>query len=183
MSGNDLRRPQYVALASRLADRVAALKYREAALAGLGGFITILSLAMLTAQLDRLLLIAPFGASCVLVFALPESPLAQPRNVIGGHFISTLVGLGVLSLLGAGPVAFALGVGLAISAMMLTRTLHPPAGADPIVVMLAGASWPFLFTPVLLGTVFIVVLAGIYRRMLALRAGRAVAAKGPLSGL
>lgn len=137
----------------------------EAGIAGLGGFITILMLAELTAHLGALLLIAPFGASCVLVFALPQSPLAQPRNVIGGHVVSTCVGLAVAALLGPTPVAFALGVGLAITAMSLTRTLHPPAGADPIVVIAAGASWPFLFTPVLAGAVLIVVLAFVYRRL------------------
>jgi CBS-domain-containing membrane protein len=110
------------------------------------------------------LLIAPFGASCVLVFAIPQSPLAQPRNVIGGHLISTAAGLSVFGMLGQTPLAFALGVGLAIAAMLLTGTVHPPAGADPIVVILAGASWPFLFVPVLIGTVCIVLLgAGFHR--------------------
>jgi CBS-domain-containing membrane protein len=77
------------------------------------------------------LLVAPFGASCVLVVALPASPLARPRNVIGGHLIATGAGLCVFTLLGAGPLTLALGVGLAISAMLLTGTLHPPARANP----------------------------------------------------
>ncbi|MCK0197715.1 HPP family protein [Ancylobacter sp. 6x-1] len=139
------------------------LPFGAAARAGFGGFLAIFCLAGLTAYLDRLLLIAPFGATCVLVFALPDSPLAQPRNVIGGHLISSAVGLSVLALLGPGPLALALGVGLAIGAMVLTRTLHPPAGADPIVVILAGASWPFLLAPVLVGTVFLVLLSRAYR--------------------
>ena len=67
-------------------------------------------------------------------------------------------------LLGQTPLAFALGVGLAITAMLLTGTVHPPAGADPIVVILASASRPFLFAPVLVGTVCIVLLgAGFHR--------------------
>ena len=94
-------------------------------------------LARLTLSLHAALLIAPFGASCVLVFALPQSPLAQPRNVIGGHMISTLVGLCAYHLIGASPLSFGLAVGLAIAAMLLTAPLHPPAGADPIVV-----TWP-----------------------------------------
>ena len=127
----------------------------EALIASFGGFLVIFLLAELSSNLGRLLLIAPFGASCVLVFALPQTPVAQPRNVIGGHLVATLVGLVISALLGATPLGFALGVGLAISAMSLTSTLHPPAGADPIIAITLGASWSFLFVPVLLGAVVI----------------------------
>ena len=141
-----------------------ARRWIGAGIGGLGGFIVIFLLAQLTASFHTLLLIAPFGASCVLVFALPQSPLAQPRNVIGGHLISATVGLGVFALLGAVPLSYGLGVGLAIAAMELTGTLHPPAGADPIVVILAKASWPFLFSPVLVGALAIVIIAFVYHR-------------------
>jgi CBS-domain-containing membrane protein len=78
--------------------------------------------------------------------------------------ISTAAGLLVFYVLGQTPLAFALGVGLAISAVSLTGTLHPPAGADPIAVIFANASWPFLFVPVLVGTVCIVLLAAGFHR-------------------
>jgi len=144
--------------------------WRTALVSGFGGFVTILVLAS-AADLSRLaLLIAPFGASCVLVFALPHSPLAQPRNVIGGHLISAAVGVLVYQLLGAHPWSFALGVGAAIALMQITGTLHPPAGADPIVAILAKAAWPFLFTPVLAGTVAIVLVGVAYHRGVAKRA-------------
>ncbi|MEP9375184.1 HPP family protein [Aquabacter sp. CN5-332] len=144
-----------------------AARWAQAALAGLGGFVTILALAMAEAGVGTLLLIAPFGASCVLVFALPQSPLAQPRNVIGGHLISTAMGLCVLHLLGATPLGFALGVGLAIAAMSLTGTLHPPAGADPIVVMMVAAPWSFLIFPVLTGALTIVLMGIGFHRFVA----------------
>ena len=112
---------------------LALKKWIEAGVSGLGGFLVIFLLAQLTQSLHALLLIAPFGASCVLVFALPQTPVAQPRNLIGGHLISTAVGLAVFALLGASPLSYALAVGAAIAAMQLTGTLHPPAGADPIV--------------------------------------------------
>jgi CBS-domain-containing membrane protein len=134
--------------------------WRTALVSGLGGFVVIFLLAE-AADLGRwALLIAPFGASCVLVFALPQSPLAQPRNVIGGHLISAAVGLIAFTLLGAHPWSFAIGVGLAITAMQITGTLHPPAGADPIVVILAKAGWLFLASPILIGAAAIV-LGGI----------------------
>ena len=140
-----------------------------AGIAGLGGFVVIFILAQLTASFHSALLIAPFGASCVLVFGLPQSPLAQPKNVIGGHLISTVVGLAVFYILGASPLSFGLGVGIAIVAMLLTGTTHPPAGADPIVVILAKVAWPFLFSPVLIGAVAIVVIGLIYHRLVSRR--------------
>lgn len=141
-----------------------------ALVSGLGGALAILLLAQLTRNLDQLLLIAPFGASCVLVFALPQSPLARPRNVIGGHFISTLVGLLVLTFVGDGVLAMGLGVGLAITMMQFSGTLHPPAGGDPLVVILTGAGWLFLALPILAGTTILVLLAWVYHRTISKRA-------------
>lgn len=139
-----------------------------ALVAGVGGALAIGLLAGLSARLGQALLIAPFGASAVLVFALPESPLAQPRNVIGGHLLSAGVGVAVFALLGSGPLACALGVGLAIALMRLTGTLHPPAGGDPLVVLLGGgAGWSFLLAPVLAGAVTLVVIARAYHRQFA----------------
>ena len=153
----------------RLIDHPIVARVITAVVSGLGGFVTIYLLARLSATLGAVLLIAPFGASCVLVFALPHSPLAQPRNVIGGHFISAFVGLAVLTLFSVSPLTYALAVGLAIAAMQLTGTLHPPAGADPIVVLLSGAAWPFLLTPILAGTLAIVTTALIYHRWVSKR--------------
>jgi len=126
----------------------------------LGGTLGIASIGLL-AQLHRLpLLMAPFGATCVLLFAAPDSPLAQPRNVIGGHLVSSLVGLLFLRFIGAGPVEMGLAVGLAIALMQLSRTLHPPAGADPLVVLMGGkAGWAFLAAPVLASAVLLVLIA------------------------
>ena len=148
---------------------ITARPWRVASLAGLGAFITIALLASVHATEAVPLLVAPFGASCVLVFGVPASPFARPRNVIGGHLISASMGLCCILLFGATPFGIALGVGVAIAAMMLTDTVHPPAGANPIVVALSGASWPFLIAPMLLGATIIVMLGlaynGLRRRM------------------
>ncbi len=125
----------------------------------------IFLLAYAGESLHEMLLIAPFGASCVLVFALPQSPLAQPRNVVGGHLISTSIGLIALSLFGTQPFSLAIAVGAAIAVMELTRTLHPPAGADPIVVILSKAGWTFLISPVLVGALSIVLVAFLFHRL------------------
>lgn len=137
-----------------------------ALIAGLGGALAIGLLALLARGSGAALLIAPFGASSVLLFALPESPLARPRNVIGGHFISAFVGLSTLALIGPGPLGYAVGVGVAIAAMRFTGTLHPPAGADPLVILLGGgAGWSFLVLPVLAGTCALVAVAWAYHRL------------------
>ncbi|HVY21538.1 MAG TPA: HPP family protein [Bauldia sp.] len=137
---------------------------REAALAGLGGAVTLGVLAVCAWMAVTPLIIAPFGASCVLLFAVPASPLAQPRNVIGGHMLSALIGIAVLALLGPSPLAMAVAVGIAIAAMRLTGTVHPPAGADPIVVIAAGAHWWFFAVPVGIGAAILVVCAVVYHR-------------------
>lgn len=102
---------------------------------------------------------APFGASCVLAFGMPDSLLAQPRNIIGGHVIATLVGLAMLHTLGDSWWSAALAVGLALATMQQTRTLHAPAGANPLVVIASHAPLSFVITPVLAGSLVIVAVA------------------------
>lgn len=138
---------------------------RDALLAGTGGMLAISLLMVLTTATGVPALMAPLGASCYLVFAVSGSPFAQPRSVIGGHLVSTAVGLLVLAL--AGPEWWAMGiaVGLAIVAMQLTRTDHPPAGADPLVVLLMRPDWLFLATPVLLGAAVIVGTALVFNNL------------------
>lgn len=148
----------------RSAVRAAATRLRVALVSGLGGFLVIFALSELGSSLHAALLVAPFGASCVLVFALPQSPLAQPRNVIAGHLISSTVGVVSLAVIGHSPLAHGIAVGVAIAAMQATDTLHPPAGADPIVVLATGASWSFLGLPILVGSIVIVTAAWAYHR-------------------
>lgn len=124
-----------------------------------GGFLTIVTLIYLTNMTSSEWLMAPFGASCVLVFGVWDAPLSQPRNVIGGHFVSTFIGLLIFHLFGNEPWAIALAVSLAIAMMMLTKTTHPPAGADPLVVMLGAYSWHYLISPVLIGSIIVVIFA------------------------
>lgn len=125
----------------------------------LGGFLAIGILALLTDMTTSVWLMAPFGASCVLAFGVWDAPLSQPRNIVGGHLVSTAVGLALYHLFDNKVWVIALAVGLSIALMHLTRTTHPPAGADPIVVILAGSPWTFLFTPVLTGSLVIVLCA------------------------
>ncbi len=141
---------------------MAGRPWKHSLFAGIGGALIIGALAAANAADVAMLLIPPFGASCVLVFGVPASPFARPQNVIGGHVISAAMGLLAVALLGAGPLGIAVGVGLAIAAMLVTDTVHPPAGANPIVVAFADPGLSFLIAPVLLGATSIVILGLVY---------------------
>lgn len=132
------------------------------AFAGLGGFIAIAVVALLTQSIQTMLVLGSFGATCVLVFGYPDVPFSQPRNVVAGHFLSSLTGLVVLSALGDHWWALGLAVGLAIMVMMATRTVHPPAGSNPVIVFLTKPAWTFLLFPTLVGAVLVVIVALIY---------------------
>jgi CBS-domain-containing membrane protein len=130
-----------------------------------GGLLGIAVIAYLSVLIDKPLVIPSFGASCVLAFGISDSPLAQPRNIIGGHFVSTLVGLTFFMTLGSSWWVMALAVATAIACMQLTGTVHPPAGADPLIVILSEASWLFLATPVLAGSLILVFLAIVFNNL------------------
>jgi CBS-domain-containing membrane protein len=109
-----------------------------------GSFLGIGAVALvsrvLAPVLDQGLMIGSLGASAVLVFGAPRSPLAQPRNLLGGHVLSALVGVVCFQLLGDWPgMAAALAVATAIALMHLTKTLHPPGGATALIAVIGSA--------------------------------------------
>ena len=129
--------------------------------ATLGGIVAIIALVFLGEISNLPLLMAPFGATCVLLFSVPASPLSQPINVIGGHVVSTATGMMVHAVFPSTWWALALAVGLAIGLMALLRITHPPAGADPIIVFIESVDLTYLLFPVALGSVALVVVAWI----------------------
>ena len=112
-------------------------------------------------------LAASFGSSMVLLFGYPESPFAQPKNVFFAHLITSLVGVLILQFL---PVEqflqIAIAVGLGIFLMIILGVTHPPAGGNPIVVILGGASYDFLLNPIIFGSIIIIVYAVIINRFI-----------------
>lgn len=140
------------------------VRKRDAMAAGLGSLLAIFAIGGLSMLSDTPLLMAPFGATCVLLFAVPESPLSQPANVIGGHMVATVISLVLVQFLPPTWWALAIGVGLTITTMALLRVTHPPAGADPIVIMLAAPGLEFLLTPVLAGSIILIYIAKIAHR-------------------
>ncbi|WP_210395146.1 HPP family protein [Motiliproteus sediminis] len=134
-------------------------------IAGLGSFILIASLAGLASSFEATLVLGSFGASCVLVFGFPDAPFSQPRNILAGHTLSSLVGLLCLTYLGPAWWSMALAVSLAVMLMMATRTVHPPAGSNPVIVFLAQPAWDFLLFPTVVGALGIVLVALLYNNL------------------
>ncbi len=134
------------------------------AVAGLGAMLAIGGMEWLSIVTQYPLAIVPFATSIVLVIGSPEVEPAQPRALIGGHLVATLVGLAVLRLAGPHAWAAAAAVGLAVLAMYLTGTFHPPAGINPLLVVFHDLPWTFLFAPVLVGAVLLAIFAYAWHR-------------------
>lgn len=130
-----------------------------------GSFLAIAATSYLTIKTNSPLLMAPFGATSVLIFGVPESPLAQPRNVIGGNLISALISLTLLHSFGSSPWTMGLAVATSIAIMQLTHTLHPPSGAVALVVMMTQPPWQFLLTPTLEGSIIMVLCAVVFNNL------------------
>jgi CBS domain-containing membrane protein len=110
------------------------------------------------------------GASAVLLFAVPASPMAQPWPIIGGNSLSALTGFAVGQALGHGALACGIGVGLAIGVMSVTRSLHPPGGAAALTGVIGGglvapAGWWFPVAPVALDAVLLVGVGLLFHRL------------------
>ncbi|MCK6410974.1 MAG: HPP family protein [Azonexus sp.] len=147
----------------------------EILLSWLGAFIGIGLLAGLInacfAEADRVLLLGSFGASAVLLFGAPRSPLAQPRNLVGGHMLSALIGVACWKWLSPFPwLAAALAVATAIAVMHLTRTLHPPGGATALIAVTGSAEihrlgfW-YVLLPATLGPLLMLLIALLFNNL------------------
>ena len=135
--------------------------FKKALIAGVFSAFTIGVLTILTYKSALgLFLAGSFGSSMVLLFGFPESPFAQPRNVFFGHLITTLVGVIFVNLIPL-PIyiSIALAVGIGIFFMILLNVVHPPAGGNPIMVIIGSVSYDYLIFPVISGCFIIILLA------------------------
>jgi CBS-domain-containing membrane protein len=132
-----------------------------------GGAIAIGAMEFFSARAAYPLMAIPFATSIVMVMGSPRVEPAQPRALIGGHLISTIVGLLAVKLLGPAPWVAALAVGLAMIAMHLTDTFYPPAGIDPLVIVVNDLSWGFLIAPVGAGALMLALFAFAWHNLLA----------------
>ena len=135
--------------------------FKKALLAGFFSAFTIGILTVLTYKSALgLFLAGSFGSSMVLLFGFPESPFAQPKNVFFGHLITALVGVVFVNLITL-PIyiSIALAVGVGVFLMILLNIVHPPAGGNPIMVIIGSVSYDYLILPIISGCIIIISLA------------------------
>ena len=123
---------------------------KQSLLAGLFSIITIGILTFLTYRTEfGIFLLASFGSSMVLLYGYPESPFAQPKNVFFGHLVTAIVGLLFLNFVPL-PIflTIPLAVGVGVGLMILLNVTHPPAGGNPIIVIIGSVSFDYLLSPV-----------------------------------
>lgn len=171
--------------------RVSWVEVFWSGLGGVFGLMAVGAFALAFTGVDRILIIGSIGASAVLLFGAIRSPLAQPRNLVGGHALSALIGVTVHLLLvreAAAPGVFlaiepfiisiatpALAVGLSIAVMHATRTLHPPGGATALVAVIGSAKihamgyWFVLF-PGILAPLILLLIALVFNNLVPKRA-------------
>lgn len=148
---------------------------KEHTLTFLGAFAGIASIGLINSRYlvvsDNLFLIGSFGASAVLIYGIINSPLAQPRNLIGGHLISAFVGVTICKLF---PhhlwLSASLAVALSIVLMQITKTLHPPGGATALIANIGSEKikalgYLYVISPVLSGVLILLVVALIFNNL------------------
>tara|TARA_B100000519_G_scaffold184077_1_gene178162 strand:- start:13 stop:477 length:465 start_codon:yes stop_codon:yes gene_type:complete len=143
-------------------------KLKQSFLAGIFSIITISVLTVLTYKTEYgVFLLASFGSSMVLLYGYPESPFAQPKNVFFGHLITSLVGLFFLNFVPL-PIyiTIPLAVGFGVGLMIFLNVTHPPAGGNPIIVIIGSVSFDYLLSPVITGSIIIIVFAIIINRFI-----------------
>ena len=142
--------------------------FKKSLLAGFFSTFTIGVLTILTYKSTLgLFLAGSFGSSMVLLFGFPESPFAQPKNVFFGHLITALVGVIFVSLISL-PIyiSIPLAVGVGVFLMILLNIVHPPAGGNPIIVIIGSVSYDYLILPIISGCIIIISLAILINKFL-----------------
>ena len=141
---------------------------KKSFIAALFSTITIGVLTLLTYKTEYgVFLIASFGSSMVLLYGYPESPFAQPKNIFFGHFLTAIIGLFFLYLIPL-PIyiLLPLAVGAGVGAMILFNVTHPPAGGNPIIVIMGSVSLDYIINPIIIGSFIILIFGVILNRLI-----------------
>ena len=141
---------------------------KQSFFAGIFSIFTIGILTALTYKTELgIFIIASFGSSMVLLFGYPESPFAQPKNVFFGHLLTALVGMFFLHFIPLPLfIIIPLAVGFGVALMILFNVTHPPAGGNPIIVIIGSVSIDYLLSPVISGSIIIIIFAIVLNRLI-----------------
>ena len=136
--------------------------------AALFSIITMSVLTLLTYKTTYgLFLITSFGSSMVLIYGYPESPFSQPKNVFFSHLLTSVVGILFLYLLPLPNfILIPIAVGISVGLMILLNITHPPAGANPIIIIMGSVSLDYIISPIILGSIIILIFAIILNRFI-----------------
>ena len=143
-------------------------KIIDNSIAGLFSAITIGVLTLLTYKTDYgLFLVASFGSTMVLLYGYPESPFAHPKNIFFGHLVTSTIGILFYNFIPL-PIymSIPLAVGLGVGLMILLDVTHPPAGGNPIIVIIGSASFDYLISPVVTGSVIIIIFGVVLNKFI-----------------
>tara|TARA_B100001027_G_scaffold103735_1_gene71362 strand:- start:689 stop:1156 length:468 start_codon:yes stop_codon:yes gene_type:complete len=141
---------------------------KKAIIAGILSVITIGFLTLLTYKTEfGLFLIASFGSTMVLLYGYPESPFAQPKNIFFGHLLTSIVGVIFVNFV---PVPIyimiPLAVGFGVFFMILAGVTHPPAGGNPIIVIIGSASFSYIISPIIVGSAIVLIFGLVLNRFI-----------------
>jgi len=141
---------------------------KKASIAGLFSTITIGVLTLLTYKTEfGVFLIASFGSTMVLLYGYPESPFAQPKNIFFGHLLTSVVGIFFLYLFPLPLyVLIPLAVGFGVCLMIMFNLTHPPAGGNPIIVIMGSVSLDYIISPVIIGSIILIIFGIVLNRLI-----------------
>ena len=142
--------------------------FKKSLIASLFSTLTIGVLTLLTYKTEfGIFLIASFGSTMVLLYGYPESPFAQPKNIFFGHLLTAFVGVLFVHIHLPIYISIPLAVGIGVGLMIFLGITHPPAGGNPIIVIIGGVSFNYLLSPIITGSVIVLIFGIILNRFIA----------------
>ena len=130
------------------------------------GFVVAL-LALLTFEGPfGVWLVFSFGSSALIIFVFYESEFAQPKSIFFGHLISVIIGILINELIGISFLSLGLSVGICVTAMIYLKIVHPPAAANPLIVLFADVSYDFIFFPIISGSIILIIFSFFINRFI-----------------
>ena len=143
-------------------------KIIDNSIAGLFSAITIGVLTLLTYKTDYgLFLVASFGSTMVLLYGYPESPFAHPKNIFFGHLVTATVGVIALTFVPLPEyILIPIAVGLGVFFMIMLNVTHPPAGGNPIIVIMGSVSLDYIINPIISGTIIVLIFGVVLNRLI-----------------
>ena len=139
----------------------------QSIIAAIFSTITIGILTLLTYKTEYgIFLIASFGSTMVLLYGYPESPFAQPKNIFFGHLLTSLVGILFLNIPLPLFISIPIAVGMGVGLMILLKVTHPPAGGNPIIVLMGSVSLDYIVNPIIVGSLIILIFGVILNKLI-----------------